>query len=135
MDRHSRIFVAGGDTLLGQALVRQLAAAGYEGMVGIPPYEPQLDNLGHVEDFFQTVRPEYVFAVAGPSGGIEENRQHPADLMIENLLAITHVMPAAFRHGSRKLLYLASSCCYPKLAQQPLRVESLGVGPLEPSNE
>ncbi len=135
MDRQARIFVAGGDTLLGGALIRQLESAGFVDLVGIPPYEPRLDNVEHVEDFFQTVRPEYVFVAAGPSGGIEENRRHPADLMIDNLLVTMHVIPAAFRHGARKLLYLASSCCYPKLAPQPLRVEALGTGPLEPTNE
>jgi GDP-L-fucose synthase len=135
MERHARIFVAGADTLLGAAILRQLVDAGYEGLVGTPPYEPLLDDLKHVDDFFQTVRPEYVFAVAGPSGGIEENRRHPADLMIENLVVATNVIPAAFRHGARKLLYVACSCCYPKAASQPLKVESLGAGPLEPTNE
>ena len=135
MERHARIFVAGADTLLGAAILRQLADAGHEGLVGNPPNEPLLHNLEHVDDFFQTVRPEYVFAVAGPSGGIEENRRHPADLMIENLVVATNVIPAAFRHGARKLLYVACSCCYPKAASQPLKVESLGAGPLEPTNE
>lgn len=135
MERQARIFVAGADTLLGGAILGQLNDAGYEGLVGNPPYEPRLDELEHVEEFFQTVRPEYVFVTAGPSGGIEENRRHPADLMIDNLVATTNVIPAAFRHGARKLLYVASSCCYPKLAPQPLKVESLGAGPLEPTNE
>ena len=135
MDRRARIYVADGDTLLGAALREQLQRAGFVDVVGVPPYEPDLQNPEHVEDFFRTVRPEYVFVAAGLSGGIEENRRHPADLMIDNLLVAMHVIPAAFRHGARKLLYLASSCCYPELAPQPLKVESLGAGPLEPTSE
>src|SRR5439155_16898294 len=77
---------------------------------------------------------EYVCVAAGPSGGIEENRRYPADLMLDNLLVAAHVIPAAFRHGARKLLYVAGSCCYPKLAPQPLQAEALMTGPLEPTN-
>ena len=135
MDKQGSIYVAGGDTLLGAALLRQLRQQGFENFVGAPPREPDLDNAAHVEDFFRTVRPQYVFVAAGPAGGIEENRRHPADLMIDNLLVAAHVIPAAFRYGAKKLLYLASSCCYPKLAEQPLEVEALGAGPLEGTNE
>ena len=134
MHEHGRIYVAGGDTLLGAALVRQLHQAGFADLVGMPPREPDLLNAEHVEDFFQSVRPEYVCVAAGPSGGIEENRRFPADLMLDNLLVAAHVIPAAFRHGARKLLYVASSCCYPKLAPQPLQAEALLTGPLEPTN-
>src|SRR5438132_9757235 len=134
MHEHGRIYVAGGDTLLGAALVRQLHYAGFEDLVGTPPREPDLLHAEHVEDFFQSVRPEYVFVTAGPSGGIEENRRYPADMMLDNLLVAAHVIPAAFRHGVRKLLYAASSCCYPKFAPQPLRTETLQSGPLEPTN-
>jgi GDP-L-fucose synthase len=134
MYNQPRIFVAGGNSLLGSALRRQLHHAGFEDLVGAPPHEPDLLNAEQVEDFFQSVRPEYVFLTAGLSGGIEENRRFPADLMLDNLLVAAHVIPAAFRHGARKLLNVASSCCYPKLAPQPLRTESLLTGPLEPTN-
>ena len=135
MDRQGRIYVAGGETLLGAAIVRELQRSECDALVGLPPHEPNLENSDQVEDFFQSVRPDYVIVAAGASGGIDENRKHPADLMLDNLLTAMHVIPAAFRHGVRKLLYLASSCCYPKLAPQPLRVESLGTSSLEPTNE
>jgi GDP-L-fucose synthase len=131
MHASARIYVAGGQTLLGAALVRRLQAAGFEHLAGPSPHEPDLANSEQVDEFFQRERPEYVFVAAGLSGGIEENRQHPADLMLDNLTVATHVLPAAFRYGARKLLYLATSCCYPKDAPHPLAVESLMSGPLE----
>jgi len=134
MNRHSRIFVAGSNTLLGRALIDRLARDGFENLVGAPPREPDLTRADHVADFFVSVRPEYVFVTAGRSGGIEENRCRPADLMLDNLLVATHVIPAAVRHGTRKLLYAGSSCCYPRIAEQPLRVECLMTGALEPTN-
>ena len=134
MDAPARIFVAGGETLLGAALIRQVRQTGFGELVGTPPDEPDLSCADQVEDFFQRVRPDFVFVTAGPSGGIEENRRYPADLMLDNLLAAAHVLPAAFRHGTRKLLYVASSCCYPKHAPQPLQVGSLMSGPLEPTS-
>jgi GDP-L-fucose synthase len=135
MHRQSVIYVAGGDSLLGAALIRMLQESGFEDLVGVPPFEPDLTLADHVEDFFQSARPEYVFVAGGPTGGIEENRRHPADLMIDNLLVATNVVPAAFRNGVRKLLYVASSCCYPMHAPQPFSVSSLLSGPLEASSE
>lgn len=135
MNATARIYVAGGDTLLGRALVVRLRGQGFENVVGVPPHEPELTRADHVEDFFRSVRPEYVFVTAGRSGGIEENRRRPADLMLDNLLVAAHVIAAAAKHGARKLLYLGSSCCYPRRASQPLRVESLMTGWLEPTND
>jgi GDP-L-fucose synthase len=135
MHPRSRIYVAGGDTLLGRALIDRLLASGYENLVGVPPTEPDLTRADHVEDFFHTVRPEYVLVTAGRSGGILQNCQAPADLTLDNLLVAAHVIPAAWRHGVNKLLYVASSCCYPRQAPQPLRVASLQTGPLEPTNQ
>jgi GDP-L-fucose synthase len=134
MNPHSRIYVAGGDTLLGAALLDRLRAEGCDRLVGVPPAEPDLTNPGQVEDFFGEHRPEYVFLAAGPSGGIGLNRARPADLMRDNLLVAAHVLDAAHRHGVRKLLYLGSSCGYPRLAPQPMAVESLHTGPLEPTS-
>jgi GDP-L-fucose synthase len=93
-----------------------------------------LTVAGQVEDFFAEARPEYVFLVAGKSGGIQRNREHPAELMLDNLLVAAHVVDQAYCHGVTKLLYLASSCSYPRQAPQPLRVESLLTGLLEPSS-
>jgi GDP-L-fucose synthase len=134
MNRHSSIFVAGGDTLPGVALHEVLRDAGFRNVVGAPPDEPDLTDAGQVAAFFAEARPEYVFLVAGQSGGIGLNQARPADLMLDNLLVTVHVLRESQRHGVRKLLYLASSCGYPRSAPQPLRVESLMTGPLEPTS-
>lgn len=134
MNTHSRIYVAGGRTLLGQALLRRLRARGFTHLVGIGAEEPDLTVRAQVEDFFAETRPDYVFLAAGRSGGIALNRSHPAELMLDNLLVTAHVLDAAHTNGVKKLVYLASSCSYPREAPQPLRVESLFAGPLEPTN-
>jgi GDP-L-fucose synthase len=134
MNRTARVYVAGGRTLLGAALLDRLRAAGYGNVVGAPPDEPEPTDTGQVEDFFSEARPEYVFLAAGRSGGIALNQARPAELMLDNLLATAHVVDAAHRHGVTKLLYLASSCSYPRHAPQPLRVESLLTGPPEPTS-
>jgi GDP-L-fucose synthase len=134
MKRTAAIFVAGGTTLAGASLFDVLRTAGYRNLVGVPPHEPDLTAAGQVEDFFGEYRPEYVFLVGGKSGGILRNREQPADLMLDNLLVLAHVVHAAHIHGVAKLLYLASSCSYPRDAAQPLRVEALMTGPLEPTS-
>jgi GDP-L-fucose synthase len=131
VNRTARIYVAGSQTLAGAALLKRLRAAGYRNLVGTPPDEPDLTVAGQVEDFFGEARPEYVFLVAGKTGGIERNRKCPAELMLDNLLVTAHVIHQAYTQGVSKLLYLASSCGYPKYAPQPLRVESLMTGRLE----
>jgi GDP-L-fucose synthase len=134
MNRSSRIYVAGADTMIGAALLERLRAEGYRHLVGTPPDEPDLTVAAQVEDLFGEARPEYVFVAAGLSGGIHLNQARPADLMLHNLLVTAHVLDCASRYATKKLLYLASSCSYPKHAPQPLRVESLMSGPLEPTN-
>jgi GDP-L-fucose synthase len=134
VNRSARIYVAGGTTLLGSALRARLGEAGYRNLVGEPADEPDLTAAGQVEDFFGEARPEYVFFTAGRSGGIGLNRARPAELMLDNLLASAHVIHAAHEHGVRKLLYLASSCGYPREAPQPLAIESLLAGPPEPTS-
>lgn len=139
MDRNARIFVAGGNTLIGAALLRLLASQSYTNVVGVPREmslgEPDLCSGQEVDSFFSRFRPEYVFFAAGKSGGIEANRLFPADLIIDNLLSECHVIDAAHRHGVKKLLYVGSSCSYPKHCPQPMQVESLMSGPLEPTND
>lgn len=134
MNRTARIHVAGGRTLLGAALLDRLREAGHGNLVGVGRDEPDPADAGQVEDFFGEARPEYVFLAAGRSGGIALNQARPAELMRDNLLATAHVVDAAHRHGVTKLLYLASSCSYPRHAPQPLRVESLLTGPPEPTS-
>jgi GDP-L-fucose synthase len=131
----SRVFVAGGDTLVGAALLDLLPQRGFTDLVGTGPDEPELTDARQVAAFFRDARPEYVFLVGGPSGGIGHNRSHPADLMLANLQTITNVIDSAHRFGVCKLLYLASSCAYPRNAPQPLRIESLCTGLLEPTSE
>jgi GDP-L-fucose synthase len=117
------------------AILRKLERQGYTNIVGKPSEEPDLTDAGAVADFFVRQVPEYVFVAAGKSGGIEVNRKYPAQLMIDNLLVACHVINSAYHYGVKKLLYLASSCSYPKHCPQPMRVESLFTGPLEPTNE
>jgi GDP-L-fucose synthase len=129
MNRTSRILVAGSETLFGAALQRQLREQGYRGLIESPEPDPHFPAA--VEEHFREHRPEVVFLTAGRSGGIGLNRQQPATLMHDNLLTICHLLEAARRYEVRRLLYLGSSCMYPRDAEQPLRVESLGTGPLE----
>lgn len=135
MNRESKVFVAGGNALVGAALVQLLGKCGFKNLVGVGPDEPQLTDAWPVEAFFKDERPEYVFLVAGKSGGIGLNRARPAELMLDNLRVTTNVIDSAQRHGVTKLLYLASCCAYPKMAPQPLRVEALMTGLLEPTSE
>lgn len=129
------VFVAGGDTLIGSALLRQLEARGFSRLLGPAAGECEMADGNAVDRFFAANRPAYVFHAAGKSGGIAENQTHPATLMRDNLAVNLNIIDAAYRHGARKLLYLASSCCYPRLCPQPMSVEHLMTGPLEPTNE
>lgn len=134
MELQATIYVAGGETLIGAALIRQLRAAGYRNLVGLAGSGPDLSDAAQVDTFFAGTRPEYVFVAAGKSGGIEVNTRRPAELMYDNLLAVCHVLEAARRHGAKKLLYLGSSCAYPKYCPQPMRVDALLTGTLEPTS-
>lgn len=134
LDKHSRIYVAGADTLIGSALLRRLAEEGCDDLHGAPGQAPPLTSSAAVEEFFARVEPEYVFHAGGRSGGIAANAEHPAELICDNLLSGVHVIDAAHRYGVKKLLYLASSCSYPRLCAQPMREEQLFGGPLEPTS-
>jgi len=135
MNKGDRILVADARTLIGAALLRQLERRGYSNVIGAGGEESDLTDAAQVEGFFAKTAPEYVFVAAGKSSGIEGNRKRPAELMLDNLLVECNVIHSAYRHGVKKLLYLASSCCYPKHCPQPMRVESLLTGPLEATNE
>jgi GDP-L-fucose synthase len=129
------VFVAGSDTLIGSAIVRALAIEGRHPLVGLGPDQPDLRDGRSVEAFLSTARPAQVYVAAGRAAGIAGNQKYPADLMVDNLLVVSSVIPAAWRNGTRKLLYLASSCTYPRLAPQPMHPSSLLTGPIEPTNE
>ncbi|MDF1563920.1 MAG: GDP-L-fucose synthase [Deltaproteobacteria bacterium] len=134
MRRDARVFVAGHRGLVGSAIVRRLEAAGFERLLLRGRDALDLSEAAAVERFFAEEQPEYVFLAAAKVGGIVANATYPADFIRENLLVQTHVIDAAWRHGAKKLLFLGSSCIYPKLSPQPIKEEYLLTGPLEPTN-
>jgi GDP-L-fucose synthase len=134
MDKHARIFIADDHGLIGRAIRSRLRDEGYENIVG-DCGTPSLVDAREVEAFFSRTMPQYVFAVGGKSGGIGANQKFPADLMLDNLLVDCHVMGSAHRCRVKKLLYLASSCSYPRACFQPMQVSSLMTGVLESTNE
>ena len=135
MQPNSRIYVAGHRGLVGSAICRVLRAAGFDNLITRTHAELDLTDQAAVHAFFEEVRPEYVFLVAAKVGGILANDTRPAEFIRDNLLIQTHVIDAAHRAGVRKLLFLGSSCIYPKHAPQPIKEEYLLSGPLEPTNE
>lgn len=135
MDKEAKIYVAGHEGLVGSALVRRLVADGYNNLVCKPFSELDLRRQADVEEFFSENRPEYVLLAAARVGGINANNSYPADFIRDNILIQTNVIEAAYRFGVRKLLFLGSSCIYPKFAPQPLKEEYLLTGELEPTND
>jgi GDP-L-fucose synthase len=134
MNKDSKIYVAGSQTLIGSAILRQLEIQGYHNLLGSGALEPDLTDGMQVKDFFALHTPEYVFVAAGKSGGIRANQKYPAELMLDNLLAATHVIHQSYCYQVQKLLYLASSCSYPKHCPQPMKVSDLWTGNLESTN-
>ncbi len=135
MDKSNRIYVAGHRGLVGSAIVRRLQAEGCEQLLLRTRAELDLTDRAAVEDFFIHERPEYVFLAAAKVGGIGANSTYPADFIRENLLIQVNLIDAAYRHGARKLVFLGSSCIYPKFAPQPIKEEYLLTGALEPTND
>lgn len=135
MDKDKKVFVAGHRGLVGSALVRKLRSEGIANIITRMRQELELTNRSEVERFFAAERPEYVFLAAAKVGGILANSTYPADFILDNLLIQTNVIDAAYRNGTKRLLFLGSSCIYPKFAPQPLKEEYLLTSPLEPTNE
>lgn len=135
MKRNSKIYVAGHRGLVGSAILRNLQAKGYTDFVLRTHAELDLENQAAVRAFFEAERPEYVFLAAAQVGGIHANNAYPADFIYNNLLIEVNVIHAAHRCGAKKLLFLGSSCIYPKHAPQPMKEEHLLTGELEPTNE
>jgi GDP-L-fucose synthase len=135
MEITSKIFVAGHRGLVGSAIVRRLERGGFANVLTRSRSELDLTDAVAVEGFFSAERPEYVFLAAAKVGGIQANSRYPVDFLRENLLLQTHVIGAAYRHGARKLMFLGSSCIYPKHAPQPMSEDCLLTGALEPTNE
>ncbi len=135
MDKGSSIFIAGHRGLVGSAILRKLTAEGYENLLTRGRAELDLTRQAETEAFFTEHRPEYVFLSAAKVGGILANNTYRADFIRDNLLIQTNVIDAAYRNGVKKLLFLGSSCIYPKFAPQPMKEEHLLTGELEPTNE
>ena len=135
MKQDSRVYVAGHRGLVGSAILRKLQSEGHRVLLCRTHQELDLTDRAQVERFFAENRPEYVFLAAAKVGGILANSTYPADIIRENLLVQTHVIDCASRSGAKKLLFLGSSCIYPKHAPQPMKEEYLLTGPLEPTND
>jgi len=131
----STILVAGHQGLVGSAIVRRLRDAGADRLLLRTRQELDLCRQADVEQFFAAQRPQAVILAAAKVGGIEANRSQPAQFLRDNLQIQNNVIDAAYRYGTRKLLFLGSSCIYPRLAPQPIAEDSLLTGPLEPTNE
>ena len=135
MNKTSKIYIAGHRGLVGSALVRQLLSKEYVNLVCRSHGELDLCRFHDVETFLHEEKPEYVFLAAAKVGGIYANSRFPVDFLLGNLKIQNNVIEAAWRCGVKGLLFLGSSCIYPKHAPQPIREESLFTGPLEPTNE
>ena len=135
MNKKAKIYVAGHRGLVGSALVRRLQAEGYDNLLTATSKELDLRNQAAVREFFERERPEYVFLAAAKVGGILANSEFPADFIYQNLMIEANVIESARLSGVEKLLFLGSTCIYPKLAPQPLQEDYLLTGPLEPTNE
>ena len=134
MDTASRIYVAGHRGLVGSAIVRNLQARGYGSLILRTHAELDLTDTARTEAFFAAEKPRYVFLAAAKVGGIVANNTYPAEFIRDNLAIQTNVIPAAWKSGVERLLFLGSSCIYPRLAPQPMKESCLLTGPLEPTN-
>ncbi|MBR3724466.1 MAG: GDP-L-fucose synthase [Bacteroidales bacterium] len=135
MNKESKIYVAGHCGMVGSAIVRRLQKDGYHNLLLRSHSQLDLCRQEAVEDFFAKERPEYVFLAAAKVGGIVANQKAPADFMYQNMMLEMNVIHAAWQNGCKKLLFLGSSCIYPRLAPQPMREDCLLTSSLEPTNE
>jgi len=135
MDKKTKIYVSGHRGLVGSAIVRRLLSEGYENLVLRTSNELDLRNSSAVAAFFAEEKPEYVFLAAAKVGGIVANNSYPAEFIYNNLMIQSNVIHQAYLSSVKRLLFLGSSCIYPKLAPQPLKEDYLLTGPLEPTND
>ena len=135
MNKTDKIFVAGHRGLVGSAIVRKLAAAGFTNLVVRDRNELDLASEAAVAAFFEREKPEFVVLAAAKVGGIKANNDYPVEFLLENVRLQNNVISSAHAHDVRKLLFLGSSCIYPKHAPQPIREDALLTGPLEPTND
>jgi GDP-L-fucose synthase len=135
MDKNSLIYIAGHRGMVGSAIVRRLQQEGYENLLLRTSAELDLRNQESVDKFFKDYKPDYVFLAAAKVGGIVANNTYRAQFLYDNLMIQNNIIHSAYRHSVTKLLFLGSSCIYPKFAEQPIKEESLLTGLLEPTNE
>jgi GDP-L-fucose synthase len=135
MEKNARIFVAGHRGLVGSAIVRALSGAGYQNILTVLRQNLDLRDQGGVRAWFAREQPEYVFVASAKVGGIHANDTYPAEFLYDNLAIQNNVIDSAYRNGVQKLLFLGSTCIYPKHAPQPMNEDALLSGPLEPTNE
>jgi len=135
MDKDKKIYVAGHRGMVGSAIVRKLKNLGFNNIITKTSSELDLRRQSEVEKFFDEERPELVFLAAAKVGGIHANHTYPADFLYDNLLIEANVIHSAYKYKTEKLLFLGSSCIYPKMAPQPIKEEYLLTGELEPTNE
>ena len=135
MEKDAKIYVAGHGGLVGSAIVRKLRSLGCRNLLVRTSGELDLRNQGKVEEFFSQEKPEYVFQAAAKVGGIMANSNYPAEFIYDNLMIQTNIIHNSWKYGVKKLLFLGSSCIYPRLAPQPMKEECLLTGELEPTNE
>lgn len=135
MEKSAKIYIAGMYGMVGNAIARRLQAEGYRNVIGHSSKELDLTSQKAVFDFFREEKPDYVFLAAAKVGGIYANNTYPADFIYSNICIQTNIIHSAYIFRVKKLLFLGSSCIYPKLAEQPMRESSLLTGELEPTNE
>lgn len=135
MLKNSKVYVAGHRGMVGSAIVRKLQAEGFSNIITRTSSELDLRNQADVEHFFSAEKPEFVFLAAAKVGGIHANNTYRADFLFDNLMIEANIINAAYKSGVEKLMFLGSSCIYPKMAPQPLREDYLLTGELEPTNE
>ena len=135
MDSNSKVFVAGHKGLVGSAIIRNLEKKNYNNIYWISRDNCDLRNKARVDAYFEQAKPEYVFLAAAKVGGILANRDYPAEFIYDNLMIQTNIIDAAYRNGVKKLVFLGSSCIYPKMAKQPITEDQLMTAPLESSND
>ena len=135
MDSESCVYVAGNTGLVGSAIVRMLHRKGYTNILSTPSSHFDLRRQDDVERFFKNNEPEYVYLAAAKVGGIGANKDYPGHFIYDNLMIQSNIIHAARKFGVKKLLFLGSSCIYPKMCEQPIKEEYLMTGPLEPTND
>jgi len=135
MNKKAKIYVAGHSGMVGSAIIRALESCGYENIITRPSDQLDLRNQAAVDEFFSTEKPEYVYLAAAKVGGIQANNTYRAEFLYDNLMIAANVIHAAYIHKVAKMLFLGSSCIYPKMAEQPIKESSLLTGSLETTNE